>query len=880
MMKKYLLTLFILISGFTHAQTVIKGIVLNEENKPVPDINVTLQEKGRTLMLGYVLTDETGKYKIEYKGKSDSIVIIVSGFNIGKQSKTVSNRSQDVDFSIIQESIVLNEVKIKPPKIRQAGDTLNYIVESFSDANDRTIGDVLKKMPGIQVKDDGAILYQDRPINKFYIENADLLQGRYGIATNNIEAKDVSTVQVMENHQPVKALKDREFSEDAAINLKLKDSAKGTLIANAQAGMGAAPLLWNNELTGMYIAKKLQNITTYKSNNSGDDAGRELNSFYSGDTSRMKSNSLLNVQAPSSPSISEKRYLDNQANMVSFNNLWSLKTDYQLTANINYLNDYQQKSSYAYTENYLPNDETIKIEELLNSRLRKERLGADIQLNANKEKYYFNNLLKLEGVWDRERGDAISADSVFQHLKKPNYSISNTFNLVKTNEKHTWTFYSFNGYNTSSQTLRVQPVLYEQLFNPAPSPEAMVQDAERNDFASYSRITWGLGKGTIKQNYTFGFNADLQQLKSALQTDTKSGMGNLADSMRNDMRQNKFEWKFSPNYTYAKGYKLNISLSLPLSYTILNTDNNVPDKKENKGYLFFNPSLFGSYKLSAYWSSYLNAGYTNSTGSLNNMYTGYIMSSYRNLLRNDGKLFRQQSRNYSLVLNYRNPITTLFGMANISYYRNKVNLLYDYYYSGILKLQSTIDMPNTASGINASVHGSKEIESINTTVFIGGSYNNSQSSQINQGELIDYSSQNFSVSPRFLTKFGSSVSFEYSIRYTQSQSKIKDSGRNFDPIRITSQNAQLNIFPLKGLVINLRYENFYNNTIASGGRSMSFGDIGVKYKWKKAEIILDYTNIFNSGQYISTSYSDVSRYYYSYDLRPAEVLLKVRFKLK
>ena len=183
-MKKYLLTLFILISGFTHAQTIIKGIVLDDGNKPIPDINVTLQEKGHSLMLGYVLTDEAGKYKIEYKGKSDSIVIIVSGFNIGKQSKTVDNRSQDVDFSIVQESIVLNEVKIKPPKIRQAGDTLNYMVESFSDANDRTIGDVLKKMPGIQVKDDGAILYQDRPINKFYIENADLLQGRYGIATN------------------------------------------------------------------------------------------------------------------------------------------------------------------------------------------------------------------------------------------------------------------------------------------------------------------------------------------------------------------------------------------------------------------------------------------------------------------------------------------------------------------------------------------------------------------------------------------------------------------------------------------------------------------------------------------------------------------------
>lgn len=34
----------------------------------------------------------------------------------------------------------------------------------------------------------------------------DLLQGRYGLATNNIPAKAVSVVQVLENYQPVKAL--------------------------------------------------------------------------------------------------------------------------------------------------------------------------------------------------------------------------------------------------------------------------------------------------------------------------------------------------------------------------------------------------------------------------------------------------------------------------------------------------------------------------------------------------------------------------------------------------------------------------------------------------------------------------------------------------
>jgi hypothetical protein len=64
-----------------------------------------------------------------------------------------------------------------------------------------------------------------------------LLQGRYGLATNNISAKDVAIVQIMENHQPIKALKDRSFSDQAAINLKLKDAAKGTLALSAMAGL-------------------------------------------------------------------------------------------------------------------------------------------------------------------------------------------------------------------------------------------------------------------------------------------------------------------------------------------------------------------------------------------------------------------------------------------------------------------------------------------------------------------------------------------------------------------------------------------------------------------------------------------------------------------
>ena len=138
----------------------------------------------------------------------------------------------------------LKEVIVKSKKIWGEKDTVNYLVSGFKSGNDQVIGDVLRKMPGITVKESGEISYNGKPINKFYIENLDLLQGRYGIATNNIQAADVATVQVLEHHQPIKALDNNNtMANETAINLKLKEGSKGTFGLLAQLGIGAQPLL-------------------------------------------------------------------------------------------------------------------------------------------------------------------------------------------------------------------------------------------------------------------------------------------------------------------------------------------------------------------------------------------------------------------------------------------------------------------------------------------------------------------------------------------------------------------------------------------------------------------------------------------------------------
>ena len=200
-------------------------------------------------MYGYTTSRADGSYTLEWQGTADTLLVTVTGFNIAPQSKRILARTQRVDFSVSHADLKIREVTVKAPPVERRSDTLSYTVSKYADVADRSIGDVLRKMPGIEVSKAGEVKYNGKTINKFYIEGLDMLGGRYGIATNNIQAKDIARVEVYENHQPIKALKKLVDTDRAALNLRLKESAKGTWSGTMQLGGGYKPAMWSGELT-------------------------------------------------------------------------------------------------------------------------------------------------------------------------------------------------------------------------------------------------------------------------------------------------------------------------------------------------------------------------------------------------------------------------------------------------------------------------------------------------------------------------------------------------------------------------------------------------------------------------------------------------------
>ena len=182
-------------------------------------------------MLSYTSSDEKGQFTLDLSKSPKTIK--VAGLGYTTLSVTVLTLKNYPKIYLSTSATKLREVVVKSNRLQERGDTLAYSVAGFAQKQDRSIADVLKKMPGIEVKENGTIEYNGTAINKFYIEGMDLMNNRYALASNNLDRKKVKTVQVLRHHQPIAALRGKTFSERAAINLVLTDNAKLNMISAA-----------------------------------------------------------------------------------------------------------------------------------------------------------------------------------------------------------------------------------------------------------------------------------------------------------------------------------------------------------------------------------------------------------------------------------------------------------------------------------------------------------------------------------------------------------------------------------------------------------------------------------------------------------------------
>jgi len=829
-------------------------------------------------ILAYSISSGSGEFKVQLDSELDSLFLKVSYISYTTWQQHIQNKDQQLDIQLSPSSEELKEVLVKSKEIEQRGDTLNYSVSAFSDQKDRVIADVLKKMPGIEVMPGGQIKYQGEPIEKYYIEGLDLLEGRYNLANNNIAAKDVSQVQILENHQPIKMLDSLEFSERASLNIKLKKEV--TVSGNAELGSGFSPLLWKAKITPMLFTKKNQAIVTYQANNTGSDVSREIRDFSIEDFGREEYNTSktdwLSVRQLAEPHFSQERWLDNNVHLGSANYLIRLKKDVDLKTNISYLNDAQQQIGNTQTRFFTPTD-TIDLTENTINDLFLSTLQSKFILERNTNDNYIKNELEINGFWDSQRGAINTGNGQLQQqLSNPFSVIRNKLRFLHPVGNQVITFRSNTGYTEANQSLNVTPGQFELLFNDGEAYQEMQQTVETNTF--FSDNTAGFTKRIqgVTVSPELGVSVKNQSLGSQITIIDTDRTETLGGDFQNNLDFLSTHFYATSKFVYKKG-DWNVRLTTPINLRSFDIQDTSLQENQNLSRVTFEPNLYVRNKISAFWETSISANLSNDFGDMQQLYFGFIFNNYRNLQRYNSPLPENFSQNYFWRLRFRNPLKSIFANLSYSFNQTKRNLLYSNQIGlNAATIFEAIEQDNFSNSHRIKVKTSKYFRELKTTLSLGSNFAISNREQILNGNLADVENQNLGFDLGLESEVTDWLSTSYSGNYSVLQTRFE--ARNFDEIQTQQHQLDLFFYLADNQYFSVNSEYYYNN-ISEDNQNNYFLNFNYQYTFEELGIDLNasWNNVLNTDEFVRVSNTDFSYVQSTYRLRPSQFLLSLKF---
>ena len=799
-MKRLAIVLFLLLSAvWGFAQEPLSGIVVDDTGKALAGANV--------MAYGERITASFMGFK--------TVSIPAGQFKDGQQIRMEAGGFQ------------LKEVAVTAERIKENGDTLTYSVGGFKQAQDRSIADVIGKMPGLEVKASGAIEYQGKPINKFYIEGMDLMGSQYALASENLSADKVKDVQVLENHQAIKSLRDVSFSEQAAINLVLKDEAKSTWSGLADLGVGyGREWLYDNRLMGMQFNKHFQTLMLYKNNDTGKDIGAEVADLTDLTGYRME-NGLLDMISLNGPEFERERYTFNSSHLLAGN--WLLKTgaDSQLRLQVSGLLDREGQQSLSRTT-YLTIAGMPVIVEDWDVTGRRREVKGEVDYTLNSAKTYLNSRTKVFADWNASSGvmnlDGNATDLMVRPWKR---SVSEDLSMSHTTKDgHIWRLFSSSGVTYLPGQLLTLDGKQEML------------DLGLFSTRNYASMSHRIGKWMLSGKV--GMDAKRQQINDHLW------------SMLMPYAEPALQREFG-------SHKLDGTLRV--SYQRRQYDQNVMQG------VYFEPTVRWNWKLSPTSSMLVYYRLSASPMQGTKVVDAPVYTSYRSQYVGTGIPDVQLSHTVSGTYSYRNPV---YGLFFTVFTRSKGNLLYANAIDSGIYVQQASGQTYDANSYLLSGRISKSFSWCRTVIGLSGSALLSDYSYLSAGKVADARTAGYTVSLDYSLRLARWMTMEGGSLLEMTRRSVE--GAAMAGVNDWEHRMQLNFLPARRWMISLHNELYHSSEKDFGVNW--FCDASLSYKADRWEVSLVGRNLVGTSQYERVHISSAVESYTLTYLRPREVVVR------
>lgn len=882
MQRLLLFSFFLLFTGNLSAQSVVSGRIVDSLGQGIGNASISYKESNRAAILGYALSQSDGAFELVIKNSAlDSIELVASHLAFRKRTLKLPNKTSSHLIQLSENRNQLQEVNVKPLPIYRRKDTVNYSVDAFTSKQDRVIGDIIRKLPGIEVQGD-KIFYQGQPIQKYMVNNLDLMGGRYGVINNNLPAEAVRKVQIIENDQPIKVLDSLVFSDRASLNLELK---RFTTTGTGNGGIGYEPILWDMNVTPMTFDKTFQSLYTFQSNNVGNDVSQQLRSYYTsgpvGSHSPERIDragpSFLAIQDVSSPGFDEKKWLDNRIFLGDANLLKKLENGLELRGNLSYHQDLQKREGFTYSE-IMASDPKIVLSESIANRYRSHNLSGGILLEKNEKDIYLKNNLRFRKSGNGDSGQLmLNKDrGIRQNRQYGDYGLVNQLAIARFIGKRIATINSLVEYGSTPQSLQISPGQFTDIINAGEAYASLLQQVNYRDFRTENSISQMRPFRSWVWDTKIGVNYRKSFLQSEIRKDTENGEQLLGRDFTNDQVGSQAQAYLDLGTRYNKnGWRL--SVNAPYYLNVFDLRQQEERGVDNVVRNILNPRAHISYQWGGNHSVSANSSYDTKFSGLDNLYGAYIMSSYRNIGQFRLRILSNKSYANNLSYDYANTRKATF--ANLSYsnftgsrdyiFENTVN-------DAGLTTTSIRDQKSGNASHRLSGGASKFFVKVKTIVKLNGSMSFDKSDFLLNERMGQLKNDSYSIGFEATNRSLEFINFAYKYAWRHIQSGFSNGTGNL----ITSgySGFDISIFPADKH--SLFWNNAYYQTNIPGLRDQLFVDLTYRFTLPETGLDLEVNgiNLLNNDQYVQRFNSEYALVESYFNLRPRQLMVSTRFR--
>lgn len=221
----------------------VSGVVTDSNGDPLSQAALRLLTVKDSALVKGVLADVQGRFRIA-DVKKGSYILETSYIGMQTQYRNiaVTNTNLQVDtIRLADGSISLDDVVVRGVRnqIKVMEDTVEYTADAYKTQPNAVVEDLLKRLPGVEVGNDGSITANGKSVSKILVDGEEFFSSDPKVASKNLPVNMVDKLQVVDRKSDLARMTGiDDGEEETVINLTVKQGMKNGYFGAAYAGYG------------------------------------------------------------------------------------------------------------------------------------------------------------------------------------------------------------------------------------------------------------------------------------------------------------------------------------------------------------------------------------------------------------------------------------------------------------------------------------------------------------------------------------------------------------------------------------------------------------------------------------------------------------------